>query len=104
MAIESKPSFLYIVFHGIRANLAYALKILLSLFQNMVESGFSSSSHFAFPNPTQLVSIKLDETNYLAWTAQFKPILKSHNLLGFIDGSNLCPAMFVDDNAAKISS
>jgi hypothetical protein len=70
----------------------------------MVESGFSSSTHFDFPNPTQLVSIKLDETNYLAWTAQFKPILKSHNLLGFIDGSNLCPAMFVDDNAAKISS
>jgi len=67
----------------------------------MAESGFSSSSHFAFPNPTQLVSIKLDETNYFSWTAQFKPILKSHNLLGFIDGSNLCPAMFVDDNAAK---
>jgi len=33
-------------------NLAYALKILLLLFQNMVESGFSSSFHFAFPNPT----------------------------------------------------
>ncbi|KAF5473053.1 hypothetical protein F2P56_009698 [Juglans regia] len=70
----------------------------------MVESGFSSSFHFAFPNPTQLISIKLDETNYLAWTAQFKPILKSHNLLGFIDGSNLCPAVFVDDNAAKNES
>ena len=52
----------------------------------------------------QLVSIKLDETNYIAWTAQFKPILKSQNLLGFIDGSNLCPAMFVDDNAVKNKS
>jgi hypothetical protein len=67
----------------------------------MVESGFSSLSQFIFSNPTQLVSIKLDETNYLAWTAQFIPILKSHNLLGFIDSSNLCPAMFVGDNAAK---
>jgi hypothetical protein len=70
----------------------------------MVESGFSSLSQFIFFNPTLLVSIKLDETNYLACTAQFKPILKSHNLLGFIDGSILCPAIFVDDNAAKNKS
>jgi hypothetical protein len=70
----------------------------------MVESGFSSSSQFIFPNPTQLVSIKLDKTNYLAWTAQFKHILKSHNLLGFIDDSNIYPTMFVDDNAAKNKS
>uniref|UniRef100_A0A6N2LAH9 Uncharacterized protein n=1 Tax=Salix viminalis TaxID=40686 RepID=A0A6N2LAH9_SALVM len=66
----------------------------------MAEFGSSSSSQFIFPSPTQLVSIKLDETNYLAWTAQFKPILKSHNLLGFIDGTNVCPAMFTDETAA----
>ena len=52
----------------------------------------------------QLVSIKLDETNYIAWTAWFKPILKSHNLFGFIGGSNLLPAMFIDDNVAKNES
>lgn len=70
----------------------------------MVESGFSSSSNFVFSNPTQRFSIKLDETNYLAWTTQFKPILKSHNLLSFIDGSNPCPPMFNDDAAAKSNS
>ena len=70
----------------------------------MVESGSSSSSQFIFPSPTQLVSIKLDESNYLAWTAQFKPILKSHNLLGFIDGTNVCPAMFTDETAATNKS
>ncbi|CAL8081497.1 unnamed protein product [Prunus armeniaca] len=37
------------------------------------------------------VSIKLDRTNYSLWLAQFLPILKSRDLMGFVDGSHECP-------------
>ncbi|BFG29047.1 hypothetical protein CerSpe_153210 [Prunus speciosa] len=37
------------------------------------------------------VSIKLDQTNYSLWLAQFLPILRSRDIMGFVDGSHECP-------------
>ncbi|KAM1011582.1 hypothetical protein ACFX13_047675 [Malus domestica] len=41
---------------------------------------------------TTIVNIKLDRTNYTLWLAQILPILKSHDLMGYVDGSVVCPS------------
>lgn len=40
---------------------------------------------------SQSPSIKLDKNNYLLWKNTTLPIIKGHNLEGFILGTNLCP-------------
>uniref|UniRef100_A0A2N9J9Y4 Integrase catalytic domain-containing protein n=1 Tax=Fagus sylvatica TaxID=28930 RepID=A0A2N9J9Y4_FAGSY len=56
----------------------------------MAESN-STANTFQIPNISPLISIKLDGTNYLQWTSQFLPILRSYDLLSIVDGSELCP-------------
>ncbi|RVW62129.1 Retrovirus-related Pol polyprotein from transposon RE2 [Vitis vinifera] len=55
-------------------------------------SSASSNVIFAPPNIGHLVSIKLSDTNYLIWSSQIVPVLKSHDLMGFVDGSEPCPS------------
>uniref|UniRef100_A0A2N9EVL6 Integrase catalytic domain-containing protein n=1 Tax=Fagus sylvatica TaxID=28930 RepID=A0A2N9EVL6_FAGSY len=57
----------------------------------MAESS-SSANLFQIPNISPFISIKLDGTNYLQWTSQFLPILRSYDLLSIVDGSEVCPA------------
>lgn len=64
-------------------------------------SSLSSTSHMAtssntsIPNVSHLVSIKLDRYNYLLWKSQFLPILRSNDLIGFVDGTKSCPPKLV---------
>ena len=44
--------------------------------------------------PTQVISIKLDGTNFLAWSAQLLPLFWSYGLMGIVDGSDFCPPQF----------
>ncbi|KAJ8639207.1 hypothetical protein MRB53_015901, partial [Persea americana] len=72
--------------------LEYEFMSLGSL-ENLLEAiPLSSNIHHFLP-------IKLSPTNYLMWRSQFMPLLKGHNLMGFIDGTNPCPPIFV--SAAK---
>lgn len=50
------------------------------------------------PNFSQL--FKLEGPNYLAWVAQFQPILHGNDLQGLIKGIDLCPPQFIfsEDN------
>lgn len=41
--------------------------------------------------------MKLDDTNYLVWHYQLRLLIESHGILGFVDGSKVCPSRFVDD-------
>ncbi|RVX16244.1 putative mitochondrial protein [Vitis vinifera] len=59
-------------------------------------SSASSNVIFAPPNIGHLVSIKLSDTNYLIWSSQIVPVLKSHDLMGFMDGSEPCPSKSLD--------
>ncbi|KAJ0010775.1 hypothetical protein Pint_33833 [Pistacia integerrima] len=59
---------------------------------------------FPFPNITPLVSVKLDGSNYLNWTTQLTPLLRSHDLLGIVDGSEPCPPKFATDSEGKTTS
>jgi len=51
----------------------------------------SSMSSATFHLPAQVISIKLDGTNFLAWSAQLLPLFRSYGLIGIIDGSDSCP-------------
>ncbi|CAL8150773.1 unnamed protein product [Prunus armeniaca] len=50
-----------------------------------------SSMNTLTPSMVGVVSIKLDRTNYSLWLAQFLPILRSRDLVGFVDGFHECP-------------
>jgi hypothetical protein len=60
---------------------------------------------FTLPNLTHFTSIKLEGPNYLAWTTQLAPILKTHDLMGIVDGSEPCPPQFLlGDDGKEISN
>lgn len=52
---------------------------------------------------THFISIKLDNT-YLNWVSQFLPVLRSHELMGIVDGNKLCPPRFQVDESGKITT
>ena len=57
----------------------------------------SSNASATFNFPTQVISIKLDGTNFLAWSAQLIPLFRSYGLMGIVDGSNPCPPQYSSD-------
>lgn len=66
-------------------------------------SGSSFSPIFG-PNISLLVSIKLDQSNYELWLAQFLPVLKSNNMFGFVDGTKPCPVQYKLEDDGKLSN
>lgn len=66
----------------------------------------ASSSSFSFngqspaffiSNIEILISVKLGNRNYLLWKSQFLPVLRANGLIGFVDGSNVCPPEYLLD-------
>jgi hypothetical protein len=57
---------------------------------------------------SQLISQKLNQTNYLTWKRQIIPFIKSHRLYGHIDGSSPTPPEFttseVKNDAGQVES
>jgi hypothetical protein len=45
-----------------------------------------------------VVTVKLDDTNYLIWHFQMQNLLESHGILGFVEGSRECPSRFDADS------
>lgn len=66
------------------------------------------SSGFAAPilisNIGSMLSIKLENCNYLLWKSQFLPVLCANNLEGFVDGSPVCPSTFLLNSEGKTTS
>ncbi|KAB2617188.1 hypothetical protein D8674_013057 [Pyrus ussuriensis x Pyrus communis] len=54
-------------------------------------SNLTNSTMNPFSSLTTVVNIKLDRTNYPLWLAQILPVLKSQDLLGYVDGTVVCP-------------
>ena len=48
------------------------------------------------------VSVKLDETNYLQWHFLLQLMLEGHGIMGFVDGSNLCPPQSAATSAHSV--
>jgi hypothetical protein len=56
----------------------------------------------AFHLPAQVISIKLYGTNFLAWSAQLIPLLRSYGLMRIIDGSEPSPPKFsIEEHKAQ---
>jgi len=62
------------------------------------DASFSSTT---FHLPSQVISIKLDGTNFLAWSAQLIPLFWRYGFIGIIDGSELSPQFSSDEQKAQ---
>lgn len=61
-------------------------------------SNASTSTQFsAMPTPSinHVINIKLMQDNYLLWSAQILPYLRSQGIVGFVDGSLPAPAQTI---------
>ncbi|XP_022150845.1 uncharacterized protein LOC111018892 [Momordica charantia] len=76
----------------------------VSFFRSSVFAMTSSSTNtkkdlhspiFLLSNICNLVSIRLDSTDFILWKFQLTAILKAHKLFGFIDGSVSAPSQFL---------
>jgi hypothetical protein len=56
-------------------------------------AGFNTMLTPAF---SHMVSVKLNHENYLLWSAQVLPYLRSQGLIGYIDGSALAPSQTIN--------
>ncbi|KAM1692819.1 hypothetical protein ACFX2K_032390 [Malus domestica] len=59
----------------------------LQIFQSLITSLISTVS--------SSVNVKLDDSNYLTWNFQIDLLLEGHGLMGFVDGSHICPPRFI---------
>jgi hypothetical protein len=48
-------------------------------------------------NISNLVSVKLNQSNYVLWKYQITSILKAYFVLGFVDGTHQCPPSFFEN-------
>ncbi|KAL8146005.1 hypothetical protein AgCh_003947 [Apium graveolens] len=51
----------------------------------------AATSHLPPVQVHHLISVKLDNTNYLLWLTRFQPLLIGYELEGYVDGSLPCP-------------
>jgi hypothetical protein len=65
----------------------------------------SAASFSSMPTPafSQMVSVKLNQENYLLWAAQVLPYLRSQGLSGHIDGSIAMPRQTIAAASAEDS-
>jgi hypothetical protein len=63
----------------------------------MASTNISPTPALILPPSTTTVFVKLDGShNYLAWKMQFLNLLRGHDLVGFIDGTETCPPKNLD--------
>jgi len=65
---------------------------------SMASSSADSPHSFILPNIGQLMTFKLEGPNYITWSNQMIPILKTNDLMGFVDGFESCPPKYVLDD------
>jgi hypothetical protein len=58
-----------------------------------IDSSITSSTPSAvfFPNFTQPISLKLEGPNYISWLSRVVPVIRSNDLMRFINGEETCP-------------
>jgi hypothetical protein len=56
-----------------------------------------SSTQFTLPN-SNLSITTLSSSTYLGWLNQIHPVLCGHELMGLVNGSEICPPKFIPDD------
>ncbi|XP_026417594.1 uncharacterized protein LOC113313085 [Papaver somniferum] len=74
---------------GARVSRSYSVMSTISSTVSVVAT--STMSSFQFSQPHHMITVKLDETNYSLWRAQFLPFLQGHDLDGHVIGETSCP-------------
>jgi hypothetical protein len=62
----------------------------------------STTLSFIPPDTTQNTLLKLNSGNYTSWLTQINPILRTHDLMGFVDGIEPCPPKTTTDVEGKV--
>lgn len=62
-----------------------------------IKSSFST-------NVAQSSSIKLDRNNYIIWKSQLLPVLRGHDLEGYVDGTHKCPSRIISNSSSEENS
>lgn len=70
----------------------------------MAGSDSTTTPSFILSNISNLVSIKLYHHNYLLWRSLFEPLLISHDLMGFVNGSHPCLEKSMQNDGKKVTS
>jgi hypothetical protein len=86
-----------ILLHGIKA----FLKLTLFFLPDPMAPSSSTVTTYVFPNLAPLVSLKLEGPNCITWSFTVIPILKSHDLIGIVDGTEPCPPQFLPPTTGK---
>jgi hypothetical protein len=71
------------------------------LFSLSLSMASNSAVQFVPPNIGQLMTFKLEGPNYITWSNQVTPILKTNDLMGFVDDSEPCPPKYILDDQGK---
>uniref|UniRef100_A0A5B7CDG3 Putative retrovirus-related Pol polyprotein n=1 Tax=Davidia involucrata TaxID=16924 RepID=A0A5B7CDG3_DAVIN len=74
--------------------------------QNLNSSSSSASNPSQSPiyllsNICNLITIRLDATNFIPWKFQISAILRAHSLMGYVDGSYVCPTKFLQSTTTE---
>jgi hypothetical protein len=57
-----------------------------------------TSVGFIPPNVAHLVHVRLDGPNYTTWLSQIRPVLRTNDFMGIVDGSEPCPPEKISDD------
>jgi hypothetical protein len=64
----------------------------------------SNTSILLLPNFTHIPIEKLEgSNNYLAWLSQIEPFIRSNDLIGIIDGFEICPSQFLSNEERSLN-
>ena len=72
-----------------------------ALTNSSVSVGSMMTGQVGVPNLAQLVTVRLSRENHLLWKAQIVPILRGHQLLGFVNGESTPPARLIPASTAE---
>jgi hypothetical protein len=66
-------------------------------------ANFPTPSAVFFPNFTQPISLKLEGPNYISWLSHVVHVIRSNDLMGFIDGEETCsPQLLYGENGQNV--
>uniref|UniRef100_A0A5B7CG38 Putative retrovirus-related Pol polyprotein n=1 Tax=Davidia involucrata TaxID=16924 RepID=A0A5B7CG38_DAVIN len=64
----------------------------------------SQSPIYLLSSICNLITLRLDSTNFVPRKFQITAILKAHSLMGYIDGSYTCPTQFLIDERGRVAT
>lgn len=104
---KRKTKVLLLLLHLILSFISRKLGFSSTVPSSSASLSFSAAGQpwtFFISNCGSLISVSLENHNYLLWKPEFLPVLWANGLIGFVDGTNPCPPEFLNDadgNAAK---